>query len=264
MPRPSVAVLAASILLAPLAQGQESVGRGRRLTLAAGPLLISQRDENASPLRYGGAGPSVQIGYGTKTDRRSLAVRLGGAIGALRSSVTDASELPRQETYRGWLEVEYARSPSAADSHTRWFLGGLLAVHGTGIHHFYALGESQAGYAFFSAALGPVVAVERATRDRMTVSAQLGIGLFALIARPSGVYYRSGHLIPVAFRLHVAAVDAFQTADLRAAYTVSLTRRVDIALGYGLVLERYRDAQPFRFASQGVSLVLVSALGGDQ
>ncbi len=63
--------------------------------ILAGPLDMAGRDEHASPLRYDGAGPFLQISYAHRTARVALAARLGGVIGTLRSAATGADDLPR-------------------------------------------------------------------------------------------------------------------------------------------------------------------------
>lgn len=261
MGRPMVGVIVTSLFLAALAQGQEAPGRGRRLTFGAGPLLISQRDENASPLRYGGAAPFLDLGYVTQTDRGRLALRLGGGFGVLGSALTGDSDFPRQETWRWGVEVEYARALTATDSRTRWFLGARIAGRGTAIQHLYAPDGNEGAYAFATVALGPVIALQRVTGARTTLDARLSTAVLALVGRPYGAFYADVHRIPDALHPRIATVDAFQSGDFEAAYTAEIRHRADIVLGYRLLVERYRDAERFRFAAQGVSVALALRLG---
>jgi len=268
MRRPIVVAALAGSLLVPASGAQEAPNLERRLSLVVGPLFIAQRDEQASPVRYGGATPFLQVTYATRTNRRRVELRVGGATGTLRSALTGAYDLPRQRTWRGWVELEYARRLRASDSRTRLLFGGLIAARGTLIHHLYDVpGSNDGGYAFFGTILGPVVAIERMIGEHTTLKARLGIPVLALIGRPYSVFYplyidhppRAGGL-----RIRVATVDAFQAADFTAACAAMLRPGAELVVGYHLVVERYRDVQPFRFASQGVSLALALRLGGAQ
>ena len=262
MPRWAVGVLVAPWLLVTASPAQRVPFREHQLSVAGGPLLLSQRDGNASPLRYGGTVPSFQAGYAVLTHRQWFALRLGGGLGRLRSDLTQGNR-PRQEAWRGWIETEYAHVLITSAARTRWFLGARLAAHGTATHHFYAdPGGSEAGYTFFSAALGPMVALERSTGVRSSVSAWLGAPVVALLARP----YLGGGFLSEGGALHVrvAALDVFQAAQLTAAYTTEIGRGTDIVLGYHAVVERYRDTQPYHFASQDLCVALQVRFGGDQ
>lgn len=261
--RSLIAVLAVWSLLAQPAEAQAAADRGRRLTLLVGPMLMTERDENASPLRYSGPAALFEIGYATRTDRRWLALRFGGAFGTLRSTLTQGNDLPRQATQRGWMEVEYVRMVGARNFRTSWFLGARLAARGTQMRHFYAdPGRFDAPYAFLSAALGPILAAERASGANSTVRAKLAIGAIALIARPYSVW--DLRLFPDPLHSRLVTLNALQAADLTVEYTAELHRAADLLISYRLVVERYRDARPFRFASQGVSVALALRLGGDQ
>jgi hypothetical protein len=149
----------------------------------------------------------------------------------------------------------------ATGSQTRWLMGARFAAHGTAIHHYYSdPGASEAGYTFFSAAVGPIVGVERAFSPRTMVSAWVGAPLLALIARP----YVGGGFLDQGGALHVrvAALNVFQGPQLTAACATEIGRGVDLVLSYHVVVEHYRDSQPFRYASQDVSVALRLRLGG--
>lgn len=125
----------------------------------------------------------------------------------------------------------------------------------------------DAGYAFFSTTLGPVVAVERVTGQHSALSARLGVPVLALVGRPYSVFYAlydDPRPTTDGVRLRLATVDAFQAADFAAAYTTGVRHGADLVVGYHLVAERYRDTRPFRFASQGMFLALALRLGGGQ
>jgi hypothetical protein len=268
VPRPIVVAALGVLLLVQTSRAQEAPNLGRRLSLVVGPLFIAQRDEQASPVRYGGATPFLQVTYATRTNRRRVELRVGGAIGTLRSALTGTNDLPRQRTWRGWVEFEYARRLRASDSRTRLLLGGLIAARGTLIHHLYGVpGSNDGGYAFFSTTLGPVVAMERMIGAHTTLTARLGIPVLALIGRPYSIFsplYIGAPSRTGGLRIRVATVDAFQAADFTAAYAAMLRPGAELVFGYHLVVERYRDVQPFRFASQGVSLAVALRLGGAQ
>lgn len=262
---PVVGLLAALVCLASLVQAQEGAGHGRRLTLLAGPLLISQRDEIASPLRYGGAVPFLEVGYSTRTDRRALAFRLGGGFGWLRSDLTGADDLPRQGTARDWIEVEYTRSLGAAASRTHWFVGALLAGHRTLIRHFYAQpAGTTAGTAFYSAGLGPVIAIEHALGEETRLTARVGVPLLALLGRPYGPFRGRVFLFPPHLPLRVATLTDHRAVDFTAAYTANVRRRWAIMIGHRLVVQRYYGDQPFHFASQSFSLAAALRLAGSR
>ncbi|HMG19421.1 MAG TPA: hypothetical protein VK573_11900, partial [Gemmatimonadales bacterium] len=150
-------------------------------------------------------------------------------------------------------------------SSVRWFLGGLVSTHGTVIvHHYDAVSGSEDVYAFFSAALGPVVRVERGSGAR-TMSARLGVPIISLIARPYDVFvplYREPRPSGTHLDSRLVTIGSFQAADFSAAYTVTHRSRTNLVLGYHLVVERYRDVEAFRFASQTFALTLAVRLGG--
>jgi hypothetical protein len=250
-----------ALLLASPSDAQENAASGHRVTLAVGPLLVTQRDEHASPLRYRGTASFFEVSYAPSGVRRSLAVRLGGAFGNLRSGLTQPDHLPRQATYRGWFEVEYLRSLSTADSRTRWGLGALLAARGTVIHHLYdQSGGADAGYAFVSTTLGPVLSLRRAAGRHTTLGMRLGVPLLAVIQRPYGMVNPDD----ASLRSQVATMDTFQALDFMVTCTRRLPGGSDITLGYRLVVERYRDAEPFQSASGAVSLALALRVGGGE
>lgn len=263
--RPLVVTVGAWSLLVPAAATQENPNVGRRVSLVVGPLFVSQRDEKASPVLYGGAAPFLEVGYTTRTGHRKLDLRMGGALGTLRSALTQPNDLPHQKTLRGWINVEYARALGAPYGQTRWMLGGRMSANATVIHHVYdAPTGNEQGYAFFTTTLGPVVVVERAGGERATLSAALGVPVLALIGRPYSVFapfYNDPRPSGIGFWPRVATVGEFQAADFTAAYTAHRSG-ADLVLGYHLVVERYRDVEPFRFASQGVSLTLAMRVGG--
>jgi len=263
MARSLIAVLVGLLCIAARAPAQGKPSGGR-LTLAAGAVLVAERDEHASPLRYDGAGPFVRVSFETRTEQRALVVRLGGAIGTLRSAMTGADDLPRQELTRGWIDVEYARRIVARGHRTRWLLGASLAERGTVLRHLTVpAGANIVGYALYSTAIGPLVAIE-ATGRRSRLGAQLAVPVLALIGRPYGGLYNELTLIPGGLRFHLATIDAFQAVDVTTAYAMELTRGAELLLSYQLVVERYRDDAPLSFASQAASLGLTIRLGADR
>jgi len=263
--RSLIAALAVLSCAASSPEAQEAARVGRRLMILAGPLDMAERDEHASPLRYDGAGPFLQISYAHRTARVALAARLGGVIGTLRSAATGADDLPRQEITRGWVDVEYARLLGAPGPRTRWLLGASFAERGTVLRHLTVPADANSvGYALYSTAIGPMVAIERPTGPRSRLSAQLTVPVLALIGRPYGGLYNRLTPIPGGLRLRVATVSAFQAVDVAAAYTVELSGGTDLLLGYRLVVERYHDAAPFGFASQAASLGLTIRIGADR
>lgn len=262
--RPLVVTVGAWSLLVPGAATQENPNVGRRVALVVGPVFVSQRDEKASPVRYSGAAPFLEVGYTTRTTRRKLDLRLGGALGTLQSALTQSNNLPQQTIGRGWVSLEYSRTLGAPPFPTRWLLGGRLSASGTVTQHAYASAAgSDQGYAFFSTTLGPVVAVEHTSGERATLSAALSVPVLALITRPYSVFVLYYKPPPANLGLHsrLTTVGAFQAADFRAAYTAHRSG-ADLMLGYHLLVERYRDSEPFRFASQRVSLTLALRVGG--
>jgi hypothetical protein len=252
-------------MLAPKAAAQENPNVGRRLSLVVGPLFVSQRDEKASPVRYDGAVPFLEVGYTTRTTRRILDLRMGGAFGILRSTLTQRNDVPHQKTMRGWITLEYSRALRAPCCRTRWLVGGRVSANATVIAHVYdASTGNEQGYGFFSTTLGPVLAVQRASGERATLSATLGVPLLALIGRPYSVFapfYNDPRPNGIGFWPRLATVGEFQAADFTAAYTAHRSG-ADLVLGYHLVVERYRDVEPFGFAAQGVSLTLAVRMGG--
>ena len=265
MLRPLVVAAVASSLLVPMSAAQDAGNLGRRLTLAVGPLFLAQRDEIASPVRYGGTAPFLEVGYTTRTSRRKIDLRVGGAIGTLRSALTRGNALPHQRTGRGWVNVEYSRTLGPPGARTRWLVGGLMSVRGTVILHYYGAGGNDGGYAFFATTVGPVVTVERARGERAALSARLSVPLVAFIGRPYGVFgplYTDPRPAGIGLQPRVVTIAAFQAADFAATYTAAHRSGADLMLGYHVVVERYHDDEPFRFASQGVSLTLALRLGG--
>ncbi len=258
MLRPLAIAGVAWTILVPMSAAQQAATVGRRLTFVVGPLFLAQRDEIASPVRYGGAAPFLEVSYATRTSRRKVDLRVGGAVGTLRSALTRGNDVPHQRTGRSWVNFEYSRTLGVPRSHTRWLVGGLMVARGTLIVHRYGV-PNDGGYAFFATTVGPVVSVERARGERTTLSARLSVPVLALIGRPYGVFgplHRDPRPSGNGLRLRVATVDVFQAADFTAAYTATRRSGVDFILGYHLIVERYRDEERFRFASQGVSLAL--------
>lgn len=270
MARPPLSrCLGAFVALAPLAaasQSQEVPSRGRYLTLAAGPLLASQRDASASPLRYTGIGAYLEAGYTARTDRGWLTLRVSGATGALHSHLTGSDGRPRQRTWRGRVEVAYARALDAAERRTQWYVGAFMTARTTTAVHTYGdpIG-SEGGYWCFAGSLGPLLAAERAIGARHTVSARLGVAMVAVVGRPYGSLHRSP-IPPIPPNLHweVASITAFRGAHLTTAYAVPLGERGGITIRHDLVVEHYRGPEAFRFASQGLSLSLALRVGGHE
>ena len=265
MLRPLVVAGLAWTILVPMSAAQREPHAGRRLTLAVGPLFLAQRDEIASPVRYGGTAPFLEVGYTTRTSRRKIDLRVGGAIGTLRSALTRGNDLPHQRTGRGWVNLEYSRTLGPPGTRARWLVGGLMSSRGTVIFHYYGAGGNDGGYAFFSTTVGPVITVERASGERTALSARLSVPVVALIGRPYGTFgllYTDPRPNGTGLQLRVVTVAAFQAADFAATYTATHRSGADLVLGYHLVVERYRDDESFRFASQGVSLTLALRLGG--
>lgn len=163
------------------------------------------------------------------------------------------------------MEVEYARWMAAAGSRTRWFAGALLAAHGTLIRHFYTNpAGSEADYTFGSVTLSPLVGVQRVTGGRSEVMARLGVGVLAVIERPYSAVYGDWSGISDWFHRRIATVNSFQAADFAAGYTAKVGAGADLTFGYRLVVERYRDAQPFRIASHGLWLAVALQVGGNR
>jgi hypothetical protein len=267
MLRPLVVAGLAWTTLVPLSAAQDPPNLGRRLTFVVGPLFLAQRDDKASPVRYSGAATFLEVGYTTRTSRRTVDLRVGGAVSTLRSGLTQSDGFPRQATSRWWAHLELSRAVGAPRSGTRWLVGGLLSAQGTLSFHYYTSGGNNGGYAFFSTTLGPVVTVERARHERAMVSARLSVPVFTVVARPYGVFaplYREPRPRGTGLPLRVATVDVFQAADFTATYTATRRAGVDFALGYHLIVERYRDEERFRFASQAFSLALALRLGGER
>lgn len=252
------------MLLVPTSAAQDPANVGRRLAFAVGPLFVAQRDEIASPARYSGSAPFLEVGYTARTGRRQVDLRVGGAFGTLRSALTQANGLPHQRTGRAWVNLEYSRTLSAPRARTRWLVGGLMSARGTLIFHYYGAGGNDGGYAFVSTTLGPVVTVERGTGERTALSARLSVPVIALIGRPYGIF---GPLYTdpptgVGLQSRVVTLATFQAADFAATYTATRRAGPDFVLGYHLVVERFHDDEPFRFAAQGLSLSLAFRLGG--
>jgi hypothetical protein len=263
--RSLVVTVGAWSLLVPAATTQENLNVGHRVSLVVGPLFVSQRDEKASPVRYGGAVPFLEVAYTTRTTRQTLDLRMGGAFGTLRSALTQRNDVPHQRTLRGWINLEYSRALRAPCCRTRWMVGGRMSASATVIAHLYdAPNGNEQGYAFFSTTLGPVLAVQRASGERATLSAALSVPVLALIGRPYSVFapfYKSPRPRDIGFQPRLATVGRLQAVDFRAAYTAHSTA-ADWVLAYHVVVERYRDVEPFRFASQGVALTLALRVGG--
>lgn len=265
MLRPLVAAGVWWTILVPISAAQEPPNLGRRLSFVVGPLFLAQRDEKASPVRYSGAARFLEVGYTTRTSRRKVDLRVGGAVGTLRSALTQPDGFPRQSSGRWWAHLELSRAVGAPRSGTRWLVGGVMSANGTLTFHYYASGGNNGGYAFFSTTLGPVVTVERARGERATLSARLSVPVLAVIARPYGVFtplYRDPRPRGTGLPLRVATVNVLQAADFTATYTTTRRAGVDLVIGYHLVVEHYRDEERFRFASQRVSLALALRLGG--
>ena len=250
--------LLALLGLAVRAPAQDLTDAEHRLTVLSGLAFAAERDALASPARYSGVAPFLQVGYLAADHDHGIAVRLGFSDGTLTSPNTDPStDLPHQESLRGWLEAEYVHRVGRGEGSLRWSVGGILAVHATLVDHFYATG-SDFGYGLFSASLGPAVSVAHPVGERSSLSARLAVPVLALVGRPYGDF----RLVTAgSFPFRLVTVNVFQGVDLSAVFATPISPGLDFAFGYHLVLERFEDSDPVRYAAQSFSLELAVRLG---
>jgi hypothetical protein len=213
--------------------------------VAVGPMLAALRDDAASPLGYGGAGASLELGTGGG----ALGVDLRGAGARLSSAITDGGR-PRETDIRLGLGVTVVRPISP---HVR--LGGRFDARLSGRFHYYDDPARQdAVFLFGTATLGPIAEWRTVLgAGLVTVSAAFPLGGVAL--RPWSdarvVGHGGGGPTLVAFPKLLAA-------DARLEWTPSLARPWRV--GYRLGVERYHDELRYRSVTQG--LYVGFALGG--
>ena len=253
---------ALSLPAAALHAQQEPAASMRHLTFALGPGLISQREPSASLLRYTGLGALAQIEYTARADGGWFTVRMSGALGSLRSELTGPGTLPRQEVWRGWLDVEHTRRVTRNGARIRAYLGGVLTTHGTITRHSYS-DSSQTGAALFGVSVGPVATLERSLGSRGTLSAGLAVPVISVIGRPYGNVYRSpGVRTPLNLSWQVATPTTYRAADLTTTYAMRLSNDKAVVIRHHVAIEYYRGAQTLRFAAQWLGLALDVPVGG--
>lgn len=178
-------------------------------------------------------------------------LRLEGSRASLRSRLTRLNDLPRQDTFRGELDLSYGRRWQG-ESFGR-FLGAALAGRAVATVHFYDdPAADDVGFGMFLASLGPVAGVERKTGPRHRLGARARVPLLALAGRS----YGDLRLIPrggLPFRL--VTVTGYQALDLTLDWRRT-ARRADLVLGYRVEIERLRDPEPYRFARQAAFVMV--------
>ncbi len=232
-----------------ISHAQEQVAtRVRRLELTGGVAALSLRDEAASPLRYDGAAPLLQLGYTLLHERSRFSLRGGVAYGSL-TAATSSGGLPSEADVHGWIEADYLRSLGTGTERWRWAVGGTAAFRLAVRNHSYANPIGTAlWYSFASLSLAPAVALERPFGDRRALAASLAIPLVALVSRPYSDVQVFRYGVPV----RAVLVGRLQALDLGVRYATPVAPRADLVLGYRLVVERLRDLEPYRWASQSV------------
>ncbi len=235
---------------APLvSHAQEQVAtRGRRLEVAGGVAALSLRDEAASPLRYDGAAPLLQLGYTALRERSRFSLRGGVAYGS-HTAATSGGGLPSETDVHGWIEADYLRALGTGTGRWRWAAGGTAAFRLAARNHSYAnpIGTTL-WYGFASVSLAPAVELERPFGDRRMLAAALAVPLVALVSRP----YSDAQVFRYGVPVRAVLVGRLQAANLSVRYATPVAPRADLVLGYRLVVERLRDLQPYRWASQSV------------
>lgn len=255
-------IVAVSLPASVLRAQQDPTASARHLSFALGSVLISQRDESASPLRYTGVGALLQGEYAARGDRRWLTLRIGGELGTLRSALTGANTLPRQAVWRGWLDVEHARRLTRNGARLRLYFGGVLTAHATITRHSFGDG-SETGAALFRVSLSPVATLEGAVGRRGTWSTSLAVPVVALIGRPYGNFYRAtGLRTPPNLSWQVLTPTMYRAGDLSVTYTARFGDGRAVVIRHELAIEHYRGAQAFRFAAQGLTLALDVPIAG--
>lgn len=249
-------MLALALSAPPAAGAQEPAGHTRRLEVSVGLSSVAVLDQVASPLPYGGAEPMLQLGYAALGARSRFGLRVGAATATLTSDQMQR-DLPHEQEVRGWIEGEYLRRLGGGGDRTQWLVGGMLAVRGSERNHYYAgpLGAVQ-DYGFATAELAPVVAAERRLASGAALSARLGVTVLGVVARPYSNL--SGPGLP----LRVVAPDRLQAIDLLARYTRPIGTGAALLWDYRLVVERFADAEPYRAATQSLSLSISLRVGG--
>jgi hypothetical protein len=253
---PSLVVGLAAALLVPRVASAQAVSSAHRLEIAIGIISSSVLDAAASPLRYGGAVPALDLGYGIQGAASRLSLRVGTAWGVLTSDIT-RGDLPREEARTAWVEIEYLRLLGDGSRRTRWLLGGRLAARAAVRDHYSAdPARGETTYGFGAAECAPVVALERRLPSG-TLQVRAGVSLLALVARPY-TDLRALTRVP----LRAAALWQFQAASLAIAYVRPFGTRTALVWTYRLQIERLGDRLPFRSAAQTGSLGLSIRLAG--
>jgi hypothetical protein len=254
--RPLLLVGVAVALLVPRPVAAQPVSHVHRFDIAVGIISSSVLDGAASPLRYGGVLPALDLAYGVQGAAGRLRVRAGLGWGTLTSEISHG-DVPREEETAAWLEIEYLRSLSDGTARARWSLGGRLAALAAVRDHYSAdPTRAEAQYAFGVVECAPVVAVERPLWSG-TLAVRAGVSVVALVSRPY-TDLRALSQVP----LRVAPVWRFRAASLSVAYARPVGTRVDLVWTYRARIERLSDPQPFRAAAQALSLGFSIRLAG--
>jgi hypothetical protein len=240
-------VLVLMLALSSPAAAQDSVGAGTRLAVTVGLTRTDRRDDNASPLRYGGFGPSAEVAYSHRGPHWHLIMRAGLAWGTLASQLTTGS-VPQESHGEAWVDAELLRG-------TRWRIGVLANGRATDWTHIYD-GPSgyPASFSFLSTSVAPVLGWQR-RRERSGLALRFAVPVIAWVRRP----YSDDRVATAANqKSRLETVAHFQSFDLRASVAARIGRRSDFLLEYRLIGQRHDRIAPFRSlsgtASGGVSV----------
>ena len=258
--RRALALLSAILAAAPVVSyAQEGDAPVRWLEIGGGLASLSLRDETTSPLRYGGTAPQVQLGYAALRARSRFVLRAGAAFGSLTSALS-ARDLPREADVHGWFEGEYFRTARDSARSWHWMTGATLAVRVAGRKHYFANpSRSGLGYGFASITLAPAGGLEFHGWARGTFSVRVAVPLLALVSRPySDVQVIKYGGVPA----RVVTVSSYRSVDAGAAYARPLGSRVEVTLGYRLVVEYLDDVQPYRSVHHALWLATAVRIGG--
>jgi len=218
---------------------------------------MAERDLDASLLRYTGTGVVGQVEYAVRSDRRWLTLRLGGAIGTLRSTLTQVDGLPQQRTRSTWVELEYMRRLNARHQRSRLYFGGFLAARATGIIHLYSVPANNGAYVFQRVWLGPLVTIDRPIGPKHSLTARLGVPVLAVIGRPYGTLH--GTSIPLLIPhlpLKVSGLPTFLAGDFALSYSARFRGTSSVVIGHHLSVEHYRGSHGVRIGSQDISVAM--------
>lgn len=238
----SLGLVTALLAFAPGRPAAQTLNRGG-IGLTTGIARVDRRDDNASPVRYGGMGPMIEMVSAVRRERWSFTLRLGSSFTKLSSAITRGD--PHEDDNQGWLDFEVRYG-------TRWRFGGMVRNQVAVWTHVYGPPTNEpVRFSSLSTVVAPALSWQRA-RPKTTIDVRLAVPVLAFVSRAySDERVAASDPTPA----RIQPLGAVQGLDLQASLRVALGRRWDFTLVHRFALQRYdRESRLFRLATHGLSV----------